>query len=209
MAPTCDGVPRSPVGPSRPEQTPESWPCQTPGVTEPTAAVSARPVFEADLHLTTADYREGLLRLPLLWAFHGLAALVLLAGLTLTYLGSESGADEYRLATGWLPLVGLSIVLGWIPDLVAWRMARTSPFRHGATVRIDDERITCTGQETSVSYGWPLVRRAVETRSRFHLVAGQGLSTAVCVLPKQLFPLEDHEAIRELIRDKVGSLRPR
>jgi hypothetical protein len=90
---------------------------------------------------------------------------------TLTYLGSESGADEYLLATGWLPLIGLSLVLGWIPDLLAWRMARTSPFRHG--------------------------------------VAGRGLSTAVCVLPKQLFPLEDHVAIRELIRDKVGSLRPR
>jgi hypothetical protein len=178
-------------------------------VTEPAADVSSRRVFEADLHLTTADYREGLLRMPLLWAFHGLAALVLLAALTLTYLSSESGADGYLLATGWLPLIGLSIVLGWIPDLFAWRMARTSPFRDGATVRIDDERITCTGQETSVSYGWPLVRRAVETRSRFHLVAGRGLSTAVCVLPKHLFPLEDHEAIRELIRDEVGSLRPR
>jgi hypothetical protein len=107
------------------------------------------------------------------------------------------------------PVSGLSIVIGWIPDLFDWHMARTSPFRQGATVRIDDERITCTGQETSVSYGWPLVRKAVETRSRFHLVAGRGLSTAVCVLPKQSFPLEDHEAIRELIRDEVGSLRQR
>lgn len=178
-------------------------------MTESAADVSSRRVFEADLYLTTADFREGLLRLPLLWAFHGLAAVILLAALTLTYLGSESGADEYLLATGWLPLIGLSLVLGWIPDLIAWRMARTSPFRHGATVRLDDERITCTGQETSVSYSWPLVRRAVETRSRFHLVAGRGLSTAVCVLPKQLFPLEDHVAIRELIRNKVGSLRPR
>ncbi|MEU4387057.1 hypothetical protein [Promicromonospora sp. NPDC023805] len=178
-------------------------------MTEPAADVSSRRVFEAEPHLTTADYREGLLRLPLLWAFHGLAALVLLAALTLTYLGSESGDDEYRLATGWLPLIGLSIVIGWIPDLLAWRMARTSPLRHGATVRLDAERIACTSQETSVSYGWLLVRRAVETRSRFHLVVGQGLSTAVCILPKQMFPLEDHEAIRELIRDKVGSLRPR
>lgn len=178
-------------------------------MTEPAAGVSSRRVFEADLHLATADYREGLLRLPLLRAFHGLAAVILLTALTLTYLGSESGADEYRIATGWLPLIGLSIVIGWIPDLFAWRMARTSPFRHGATVRIDDERIACTGQETSVSYGWPLVRSAVETRSRFHLVAAQGLSTAVCILPKQMFPLEDHEAIRELIREKVGSLRQR
>jgi hypothetical protein len=178
-------------------------------VTEPAAPVSSRRVFEADLHLTTADYRESLLRLPLLRAFHGLAAVILLAGLALTYLDSGSTADEYLVATGWLPLVGLSIVIGWIPDLFAWHMARTSPFRQGATVRIDDERITCTGQETSVSYGWPLVRKAVETRSRFHLVAGRGLSTAVCVLPKQLFPLEDHEAIRELIRDEVGSLRQR
>lgn len=178
-------------------------------MTEPAAGVSSRRVFEADLHLTTADYREGLLRLPLLRAFHGLAAVTLLAALTLTYLGSESTADEYLVATGWLPLIGLSIVTGWIPDLFAWRMARTSPFRHGATVRIDDERIAYTGQETSVSYGWPLVRSAVETRSRFHLVAAQGLSTAVCILPKQMFPLEDHEAIRELIREKVGSLRQR
>jgi hypothetical protein len=178
-------------------------------VTEPAADVSSRRVFEADLHLTAADYREGLLRLPLLWAFHGLAAVILLAALTLTYLDSGSTPDEYLVATGWLPLIGLSLVIGWIPDLFAWHMARTSPLRHGATVRIDDERVACTGQETSVSYGWPLVRRAVETRSRFHLVAGRGLSTAVCVVPKQLFPLEDHEAIRELIREKVGSLRPR
>lgn len=191
------------------KRTPTGQPCQTPAVTEPAAGVSSRRVFEADLHLTTADYREGLLRLPLLWAFHGLAAVILLAALTLTYLGSESTADEHLVATGWLPLVGLSIVIGWIPDLFAWRMARTSPLRHGATVRIDDERIACTSQEASVSYGWPLVRRAVETRSRFHLVVGQGLSTAVCILPKQMFPLEDHVAIRELIRDKVGSLRPR
>ncbi|MEV0950618.1 YcxB family protein [Promicromonospora sp. NPDC050249] len=176
-------------------------------MTEPAAHVSSRGVFEADLHLTTADYREGLLRLPLLWAFYGLAAVILLAALTLTYLDSGSTADEYLVATAWLPLIGLSLVIGWIPDLFAWRMARTSPLRHGATIRIDDEQIACTSQEAWVSYGWPLVRRAVETRSRFHLVVGKGMSTAVCILPKQLFPLEDHEAIRELIRDKVGSLR--
>lgn len=178
-------------------------------MTQPAAEVSSRHVFEAELHLTTADYREGLLRLPLLWAFHGLAVVILLAALTLTYLGTESTADEYLLPTGWLPLVGLSLVIGWIPDLLAWRMARTSPFRHGATVRLDAEGIACTGRETSLSYGWPLVRRAVETRTRFHLVVGQGLSTAVCILPKQMYPLEDHVAIRELVRDKVGSVRPR
>jgi hypothetical protein len=178
-------------------------------VTEPAADVSAQRVFEAELHLTTSDFREGLLRLPIMWAFSGLAMVVVAASLVLTYLGTESTATEYLVPVGWLPLIVLSFVLGSVPDLFAWRMARTSPFREGATVRLDAEQIAYTGQETSLSYGWPLVRRAVETRSRFHLVVGQGLSTAVCILPKRMYPLEDHPAIRDLITTKVGRIRPR
>lgn len=178
-------------------------------MTEPPAQSSAHGVFEADLHLTTADYREGLLRVPLMRAFYWLALVVVAAAVVLTYVGIESTETEYLVPVGWLPLVVLSFVIGWVPDLFAWRLARTSPFRDGVTVRLDAEQITYSGQWTSLSYQWPLVRRAVETRSRFHLVVGLGLSTAVCTLPKSAFPLEDHAAVRELITTKVGRLRTR
>lgn len=178
-------------------------------MSEPGIDVSAQRVFEGDLHLTASDYREGLLRLPIMRAFHALAAVIVVAVVVLTFLGTEETATEYLVPTGWLPALALSLVLGWMPDLFAWRMSRTSPFREGATARLDAERITYTGQEASLSYGWPLVRRAVETRSRFHLVVGQGLSAAVCILPKRMFPLEDHVAIRDLVTSRVGRLRQR
>lgn len=175
--------------------------------TETSVETSAQRVFEAELHLTRSDYREGLLRMPVMWAFHGLAAIVVLAAIVLTFVGTESTETEYLIPMVWLPLIVLSFVLGSVPDLFAWNMERTSPFRDGATVRLDAEQIAYTGRQTSLSYRWPLVRKATETRVAFHLVAGTGLSTAVCILPKRIFPLEDHAAIRDLITSKAGKLR--
>lgn len=178
-------------------------------MTEPTADAALQRAFEAELHLTTSDYRAGLGRLftvkVILWA----NAIIVVAATVLTIAYTESTETEYLVPTVWLPIMVLCFAIGFVPDLLAWRLYRTSPFRGGATVRLDAEGIAYSGRQTSLSYGWPLVRKAIETRLAFHLVAGVGVSAAICILPKQMFPLEDHTAVRELITAKVGKLRRR
>jgi hypothetical protein len=178
-------------------------------VSEPTTDVSAQRVFEAELHLTGPDYREALWHFSIMSAFRGFAVTVVVSSIALTVLGVESTDTEYLVPWMWLPFLALGIITWFVPDLFAWRLSRTSPFREGATVRLDAEQITYTGQQTSLSYKWPLVRKAIETHSAFHLVAGTGLSAAICILPKRMFPVEDHVAMSGLILSKVGRLRQR
>ncbi|WP_369370010.1 hypothetical protein AB1046_14480 [Promicromonospora sp. Populi] len=174
---------------------------------EPTADVSVQRVFEAELHLTTSDYRAGLERLPTLNAIRLAIVIVGLAATVLVLIELESTETRSEIPMWWLAVIVPCFAMGFYPDLLAWLMYRTSPFREGAMVRLDAEGIVYTGRQATLSYGWPLVGKAFETRSAFRLVAGVGVSAAICVLPKQMFPHEDHAAIRDLITTKVGRLR--
>jgi hypothetical protein len=178
-------------------------------VSEPTADTSAPRVFKAVLHLTRSDYREGLQQLPLMWGFRWLAVLTAVAAVAATVLGIETTDTQYVVPLYGLPLLVLAVPAWFVPDLLAWQAWRTSPFGNDAMVRLDTEQIAYAGQQASLSYTWPLISKAVETHSAFHLVASKGMSTAICILPKRAFLLEDHMAIRELITSKVGGLRRR
>ncbi|MFC8801579.1 YcxB family protein [Streptomyces griseoincarnatus] len=177
-------------------------------MSEPTADVSAQRVFEAELHLTMSNYREGLGLLPTTKAIRWLSVIIVIASTVLTIIHVESTGTEYVATTIWLPIIVLSFLLGFVPDLLAWHHWRTA-LSDGYRLRLDTEHIAYTGTEASTSYTWPLVRKAVETGSAFHLVIRLGGTTAVCIFPKSAFPLEDHAAIRELITTKVGKLHRR
>jgi hypothetical protein len=150
-------------------------------VTEPAADVSAQRSFEAELHLTTSDYREGLRQLPVMGVFRWAAGMVVASAIV------------------------LGIMIWFVPDLFVWRTWRAAP-KDGYRLRLDAENIAYTRTEASASYTWPLVRKAIETTSAFHLVIRVGMATAVCTFPKRAFPLEDQAAIRDLVTSKVGKL---
>ncbi len=187
--------------------------CQDPGVSEPTAQTSAeiaaQRTFEAELHLTTSDYREGLRQAASMQAFHWLAGVLAVTAVVLTVVGTEVTETEYTITLIGLPILGLGLLAWLIPELLTWYSWYASPARQGARLRLDAESISYVMEHVSTSYRWPLVRKAVETHSAFHLVIRLGATTAVCVLPKRAFLLEDHAAIRELITSKVGRLRQR
>ena len=177
-------------------------------MTEPTADVSAQPVFEAELHLTMSNYREGLGVLPTTKAIRWLCVIAVVACTVLTVIDVESTETEYLVTRVWLPIIVLCFLLGFVPDLLAWHNWRNAP-PEGYRIRLDAEHIVYTGTEASTTYTWSLVRKAVETRSAFHLVIRLGGTTAVCIFPKNAFPLENHAAIRDLIASKVDTFRPR
>jgi hypothetical protein len=177
-------------------------------VSEPVADVSAQRVFEADLHLTMSNCREGLGLLPAIKAIRWLSVFVVVAFTVLTIVHVESTETDYLVSTVWLPIIVLSFLLGFVPDLLAWHNWRSAP-SDGYRLRLDAEHIAYTGTEASTTYTWPLVRKAVETRSAFHLVIRLGGTTAVCIFPKSAFPLEDHAAIGDLIASKVDTFRRR
>jgi hypothetical protein len=174
-------------------------------VTEPAADVSAQRSFEAELHLTTSDYREGLRQLPVMGVFRWAAGMVVASAIVLTVIGTETTDTEFLIPTGWLFFLVLGIMIWFVPDLFVWRTWRAAP-KDGYRLRLDAENIAYTRTEASASYTWPLVRKAIETTSAFHLVIRVGMATAVCTFPKRAFPLEDHAAIRDLVTSKVGKL---
>lgn len=174
----------------------------------PAADVSTRPVFEADLYLTVSNCREGLGLLPMIKAIRWLSAIVVVAFTALTLVHVESTETEYLVATGWLPIIVLSFLLGLFPDLLAWHNWRSAP-ADGYRLRLDTEHIVYTGTEASTTYTWALVRKAVETGSAYYLVIRLGGTTAVCIFPKNAFPLENHAPIRDLIASKVDAFRRR
>lgn len=177
-------------------------------MTEPAADVSSQRVFEADLHVTMSNCREGLGLLPMIKAIRWLCVIAVVTFTMLTIVDVESTETEYLVTTVWLPIIVLSFLLGFVPDLLAWHNWRTAP-SDGYRLRLDAEHIAYTGTEASTTYTWPLVRKAVETGSAFHLVIRLGGTTAVCIFPKSAFPLEDHAAIRDLIASKVDKFRRR
>ncbi|WP_454860300.1 hypothetical protein [Promicromonospora soli] len=109
-------------------------------MTEPTAGTSAQRVFEAVLHLTRSNYREGLRLLPAIGAFRWMAVLLAVVAVAPTVLGIEATDTEYLVSVGGLPLLVLAVPAWFIPDLLAWHMSRTSQAQAALSPTNSDRR---------------------------------------------------------------------
>ncbi|GAA1869897.1 hypothetical protein [Myceligenerans crystallogenes] len=150
------------------------------------------------------DYREYVRLMPTTRAMPVIGTVMVVLCLVLIALCATSGDTE--------PLV-LTVVTAAFAGLcfgyTRWMAAmlwRAAVLREHTSLRLTGTHVASAGVSSSQEIAWTAIRRAKETDTAFHLDLSTGLVAIRLMMPKRAFRVEEHAAVRQLIREKVSQV---